>query len=123
MTRRRLYVLGIGLFLLLLTGAVARVWQQPWADPLKVAAGRIKKGMSLAEAEAIIGRKADHCIPRCASMHYSDELQWVSERGTLWLTTYPDLSGEDVITSDPSWHDAAGLNSAPPPRPTSRETE
>jgi hypothetical protein len=115
MTRRRLYLLGIATFLLLLTGAVARVWMQPWGVPLEVAAGRIKVGMTLAEAETIIGRKADDRRILLVSFSVSggDALIWSNERGSLWLVVSPGPSGEDVITWCGDWEPK--LTPDPPP--------
>jgi hypothetical protein len=98
MTRRRLYLLGIGLFLLLLTGAVARVWLQPWADPLEVAAGRMKAGMTVLEVETIVGRQPDFLWYAGDSSDRSYDSVWESERGYL-AVHYVIQNDGHIVTS------------------------
>jgi hypothetical protein len=86
MTTRRLYLLGIGTFLLLLTGAVARVWLQPWAEPLEVAARSIRPGMSVEEVKAIVGRESDLSFTPAINGWYSgqpDQSFWFGKSGYL----------------------------------------
>jgi hypothetical protein len=100
MTRRRLYVLGIGTLLLLVAGAMARVCQQPWADPLEVAAGKIKVEMTLAEVEAIVGREADEAWYPGGGFSSKVWLTWFGERGSLRIACSCRLRKRPVISSE-----------------------
>jgi hypothetical protein len=110
MTRRHLYLLCIASFLLLVTGAVARVCQQPWAEPLEVAAARIRPGMTRAEAEAIVGQAlapqvdSGIYIIRAGRLigHEPEPLilaAWRGKRGTLYIG-FSGGSNDVVISSE-----------------------
>src|SRR5262249_48138011 len=103
--------LGIGALLLLLMGALARVWQQPWADPLQVAVDRIKPGMSKAEVEGIVGRKPDVMLGMYSS-------GWYGERSVVYVVWEWEISQDNVAYAvgldrrDQAWETLVGFVAA-----------